>query len=121
MIPYQTGYSEINKSLYDTDRCLVKSKKKILAVLRNTHKLQIATCRVGEVGCSTGMNSNFQAEYCGECIGIDIDKKALRYAREHAHPRARFIDGDAIYFPFADNCFDVAICNHGYEHVPDSG
>jgi ubiquinone/menaquinone biosynthesis C-methylase UbiE len=120
MNPYQTGYSDINKSLYDKDHRLVKSKK-ILAVLCDIHELQLATCRVLELGCSTGMNANFLAEYCGECIGIDIDEKALRYARDHAHPRVGFIYGDAMNIPFPDNCYDVVVCNHVYEHVPDSG
>jgi ubiquinone/menaquinone biosynthesis C-methylase UbiE len=116
---YQTNYSGINPSLYSENTRKIKAKK-ILAVLNDLPDLQYAACRTLEVGCSTGINTNFLAEYCMECIGIDIDEKALRYASDHAHFRAQFLAGDAMHLPFHDNSFDVVICNHVYEHVPDS-
>jgi ubiquinone/menaquinone biosynthesis C-methylase UbiE len=116
---YQTDYSGINPSLYSENMRKIKAKK-ILAVLNDLPDLHYAACRTLEVGCSTGINTNFLAEYCMECIGLDIDEKALRYANDHAHFRAQFLAGDAMHLPFHENSFDVVICNHVYEHVPDS-
>jgi len=117
---FQTGFSGINPSLFDEKRRLVKSKK-ILAVLEDVPDLPLAACRTLEVGCSTGFNTIFLADRCQVCTGIDIDGPALRFARDRGHPRTHFVLGDAMNLPFPDNRFDVVICNHVYEHVPDYG
>jgi len=119
MKSYQTEYSKINPSLYNEDTRKIKAKK-ILAVLKNIESIRLGKCRCIEIGCSTGINTNFLATYCKECVGIDIDIDAVLFARSNSDPSTQFLIGDAIRVPFTDNSCDIVICNHVYEHVPDS-
>jgi ubiquinone/menaquinone biosynthesis C-methylase UbiE len=119
MTGYQTGYSEINPSLYDDSIRIIKAKK-IFTILKDFSKNDLQTRQCLEVGCSTGKNINYLAEFLGECTGIDIDEKAVKYGALHRKLHVNFIIGDAIQLPFTENFFDIIVCNHVYEHVPDS-
>jgi ubiquinone/menaquinone biosynthesis C-methylase UbiE len=66
------------------------------------------------------MNTNFLGERIRDCLGIDIDANAVKHARSYANNGTHFISGDAMCLPFRDEYFDIVICNHVYEHVPDS-
>jgi ubiquinone/menaquinone biosynthesis C-methylase UbiE len=116
---YQTRYSEINSSLFDNHVRTVKAKK-ILAIIKDFTRTDIRTIRCLEVGCSTGMNTNYLADFFKECVGIDIDEKAVQYGRLHQKQNVNFLIGDAMRLPLAKNSFDIVVCNHVYEHVPDS-
>lgn len=119
MKKYQTGYSEINPSLFDDNARIIKAKK-IFAIIYNfsNSNLNLKLCL--EVGCSTGMNTNYLADSLCECIGIDIDEKAVKFGFLHRKENVNFIVGDAMLLPFRKNFFDIIVCNHVYEHVPDS-
>jgi len=119
MTKYQTKYSEINPSLFNNRTRIIKAKK-IFAIISDFSKNDFKTGRCLEVGCSTGMNTNYLADFFGDCTGIDIDDKAVNYGFLHRKPNAGFVVGDAMYLPFPDNFFEVVVCNHVYEHVPDS-
>ena len=119
MTKYQTGYSDINPSLFNDRSRIVKSKK-IVTIIKDFSKKDLKTKRCLEVGCSTGINTNFFADFFLECTGIDIDDKAVNYGFHHRKQNVQFIIGDAMRLPFAENLFDVIVCNHVYEHVPDS-
>ncbi len=116
---YQQDYSKINQSLFDQKTRLVKAKK-IYTIVKDFSKKDLTHLRCLEVGCSTGMNINFLSERIDRCVGIDIDAHALQHARSQAKEGTHFISGDAMRLPFRDDFFDIVICNHVYEHVPDS-
>lgn len=116
---YQTGYSEINPSLFD-DRSRIVKAKKIFSIIKDFSKKDLKTSICLEVGCSTGINTNYLADFIGECVGTDIDDKAVHYGFTHRKQNVHFIVGDAMQLPFSDNFFDLVVCNHVYEHVPDS-
>lgn len=119
MNAYQTGYSEINPSLFNNHVRIVKAKKN-LVVIKDFSRKDLKTFKCLEVGCSTGINTNYLADFFGECLGADIDAKAIHYAFLHRKHNVNFIVGDAMQLPSVDNFFDVVVCNHVYEHVPNS-
>jgi ubiquinone/menaquinone biosynthesis C-methylase UbiE len=118
MVHLQREYSKINTSLYDGEARRIKSKK-ILRVIQDFSKKNLMTARCLEVGCSTGFNTFFLSDSMLECVGIDIDKPALKFAESRSGTNTHFIEGDAMNLPFGEGIFDIIICNHVYEHLPD--
>lgn len=118
---YQTDYSRfLPGAMYNVDQRRQKAKK-ILAVLADALNGKMAGLRVVDVGCSTGIMTAFMAGHFGMTVGLDIDKEALAYAAaRHGSQGLFFVNSDALHLPVADESFDVAVCAHVYEHVPDA-
>jgi SAM-dependent methyltransferase len=119
MADYQQNFSRINTSLYDSATRSIKAKK-IEKILRDFSKNDLSQCRCLEIGCSTGMNTNYLSELFADCIGNDIDSDAVTFGNLHKKSNGDFFIGDAMMLPFRTGMFDVILCNHVYEHVPDS-
>jgi len=89
---------------------------KILAVIRDYHNQDLNDLSCLDIGCSSILSDSFN-----NIVGIDTDKKAIEIAKKSKNKKnISFIIGDGMNIPFKDNSFDVVICNHIYEHVPDS-
>lgn len=60
------------------------------------------------------------APYYSTIIGTDIDNKAINKANEmNKFNNCSFVVADGMNLPFDNDMFDIIICNHIYEHVPD--
>lgn len=74
-----------------------------------------------DLGCAAGNSTVWYGPSFKRVVGVDIDHDALRYARQNN-------GGDNIAYAmmngqelaFSDQSFDVIICAHVYEHVPDA-
>ncbi len=67
-----------------------------------------------------GTAPRLYGERLGNVIGIDIDALAVEYAiRNNALPNLKYCIMDTQNLGFPDDTFDVIICTHTYEHVPD--
>ena len=81
---YQYNYSEniesIN-SMYDQDS-RVKKAKKTLSVLSDYFG-NISNLKLLDIGASTGIMTNEYAKYFKNVVGIDIDAKAIKYAKNN--------------------------------------
>jgi len=119
MTESQNDYSERFQVQFDLKSRIPKAKK-IQKIINEFSTSPLKTCSCLDVGCSTGININYLAEYTGFCAGIDIDHPALCFAQTHAQPNVVIMAGDALYLPFHDESFDIIICSHIYEHVPDA-
>ena len=93
---------------------------KVVAVLSDYFK-DISGLRLLDVSSSTGIMAQVFARHFKEVVGIDIDEKAVAFAKQN------FLDGnlsyhimDALHTEFPDGWFDVVVCNQMYEHVPDA-
>lgn len=78
-----------------------------------------------DVGCGTGeISSRLVKEFSPKhVIGLDLSEVNLRRARERYSPTEyrglSFEQGNAIATPFEDNRFDVALCRHMLQAIPE--
>jgi SAM-dependent methyltransferase len=94
--------------------------RKILTVLMDFLSAPLDQLRVLDLGCSSGIITNFLGRHFRAVTGLDIDREALTFAANTKVLNASFICGDALLLPFRGGSFDAVICAHVYEHVPDS-
>jgi ubiquinone/menaquinone biosynthesis C-methylase UbiE len=82
--------------------------------------------RVLDVACGTGAVSRAAARRAGEggsVTGVDLGEPTLAIARAHppedgAAP-IEFLQADATLLPVEPGQFDVALCQHGLQFIPD--
>lgn len=80
--------------------------------------------RIADIGCGSGeITSRLAALYPdAELVGIDILESSAAYARRvHASlaPRVSFEQGDAFELRFESNRFDLVVCRHMTQAVPE--
>jgi 2-polyprenyl-3-methyl-5-hydroxy-6-metoxy-1,4-benzoquinol methylase len=118
---YQKGYSELYSDwMYDPEARTQKAKK-IIAVFDDFYSGNLGKLSVLDIGCSTGIITNALKDRFGNVIGIDIDEQAISYAKtKYERDGLKFDLQDSMNLKFASNSFDIVVCAHIYEHVPDS-
>lgn len=95
---------------------------RIVAVLEDFSGVPLDTATLLDVGVSHGLIAVVLAERVKWTLGVDVDATALAVARAEAPARGR-LDlalGSGMRLPFKDECMDLVVCNHVYEHVPDA-
>jgi ubiquinone/menaquinone biosynthesis C-methylase UbiE len=80
--------------------------------------------RIADIGCGSGEISARLARRFpdAQVIGIDVLERPLAYARDrHAQQseRLRFEQGDAFALRFDDGAFDLVVCRHVTQSVPE--
>ena len=71
-----------------------------------------------DAACGTGYGSALLAEIARAVVGVDVDRGALDYARQHFRvPNLRFAQSDCLALPFADGCFDRIVAFEIIEHL----
>lgn len=94
--------------------------RKILAILHDFLGDDLKTYTCLDIGCANGTISNFFAQYFDQIIGIDLDERLIRQARDPALQNSGlFAVASGFRLPFPDECFDILICAQVYEHVTD--
>ena len=122
-----TDYSLHDPLMFDTPSRLAQARK-IAGVME--HFARVAGARAPladayciDVGCSSGIISRALARQWRVVVGVDVDWNALRTApreeRENSARFARFAGASGLALPFADETFDIAVCNQVYQYVPD--
>lgn len=106
-------------AVFDQDGRKEKANK-ILSVLSDYFQGPLHTMNVLDLGCAGGIITRVLAPHFKRMVGTDIDLPALEYARSAETGHAAFLPSDAMNLPFKNDLFDVVICAHVYEHVPDS-
>lgn len=120
MRPVRPFYSQrLPGAVFDKEG-RTKKAEKIFAVLSNYFQGSLSTLKCLDLGCASGIITSLLAPRFKWIVGIDIDIKALEYARRVNTGHALFLPGNAMNLPFKDEVFDVIIAAHVYEHVPDS-
>ena len=80
--------------------------------------------RIADIGCGSGeITSRLALRYSqAEIVGVDILESSAAYARQrHASlaPRVTFEQGDAFELRFPDLQFDLVVCRHMTQSVPE--
>lgn len=80
--------------------------------------------RIADIGCGSGeITSRLAARYPhAQIVGVDILESSAAYARQrHASlaPRVTFEQGDAFELRFPDAQFDLVVCRHMTQSVPE--
>ena len=76
----------------------------------------LSPARTLDIACGTGFLTRHLP---GDVVGLDQSSAMLEIARERA-PDARFVQGEGIALPFADDSFDRVVTAHFYGHLEDS-
>jgi len=118
---YQYNFSKmLHHQMYDYEG-REKKAKTILAVLSHHYSTDLNHLSALDVGCSTGIITNLLASYFQNIIGMDIDEPAVEFAKKKfKRQNLEFRKGSSLNMDFPDSIFDVVICAHIYEHVPDA-
>lgn len=102
-----------------------KKAEKIIAVLQDyaeNHGFRLDRMTCLDIGCSVGLITRHLSGKLGAVVGVDPDLPAIRLAHDsmdESRPvKFAVSDGDRSCFP--SESFDVVVCNHVYEHVPDA-
>ncbi len=74
--------------------------------------------KILDLGCGNGRLYEFLKEKRIEYTGIDSSEKLLELARKKYGVEAKFIRGDALSLPFADESFDKIISIAVLHHIP---
>jgi SAM-dependent methyltransferase len=120
MRPYQYDFSSASPAMRDT---LGRERKArtMVAVLADFLGGGLHTLGLLNVGGSMGIIDNVLAEHFRTVIGVDIDVAAIEHAqRTYRRDNLAYQVGDAMALDFPDGAFDVVVCSHVYEHVPDA-
>ncbi|MFV2072394.1 MAG: methyltransferase domain-containing protein [Thermoanaerobaculales bacterium] len=124
-LEYQLDFSNLHPdSMFDEEGRLQKARKTVAVILdyMRARGLDPRAARVLDIGCSTGILTRHYGDYFGAVVGMDIDRRALAWAREKSTAgNIEFHHGDSMNIPLPDDAFDIVTCTHIYEHVPDAG
>lgn len=118
---YQCHFSQIFPAAVYSVEERERKARTILAVLRDFFKADLKTLKLLDIGSSTGIIAHYLSNSFGKVVGIDVDQSAITFARQNfKKDNLEFALIDATDLAFLDHSFDVLICAHIYEHVPDA-
>ena len=117
---YQEDYASNRPQMYDDHSRVQKAKRIPLLVKHHLKIRSLKKIKALDVGASTGIIDNELAKYFGQVVGTDIDNEAIKFAKKKfKRKNLKFKVEDAMGLSFKDETFDLVVCTHVYEHVPN--
>ena len=121
MRAYQQDYAAGRPQMYD----YASRKQKAIRIIKTLKEYfgqkNLVHLAVLDIGASTGIIDSVLTKSFKRVVGTDIDKKAILHAKKkYVAKNLQFKVENAMALSFKENSFDVVICTHVYEHVPDA-
>jgi 2-polyprenyl-3-methyl-5-hydroxy-6-metoxy-1,4-benzoquinol methylase len=114
---YQYNYSGKHVSMFD-QQIRVKKAQKTLSVL-NDYLKETLDLTLLDIGSSSGIMTMEYAKQFKKVIGIDIDKRAIEFAKKNNKTNnIEYLESPIEDSGLKDETIDVVTCSHIYEHVP---
>jgi len=110
-------YSQSNPEILDPKRRLLVAKQISFILRDHFNGKSLKKMRLLDVGCSSGIITNYLSKSSGKVYGVDIDRRAMQLAKKVQSKNLTFKIGDATRLSFPENYFDVVICNHVYYYI----
>jgi 2-polyprenyl-3-methyl-5-hydroxy-6-metoxy-1,4-benzoquinol methylase len=118
---YQDNFSSMHPDVMYDYAARQKKANKILSVLKDYLGESGESLCLLDVGCSAGIMTSELSKIFKSSLGIDIDETAVQYASKwFSSETLNFAIQDSMNMALEDNSFNVVVCNHVYEHVPDA-
>ena len=93
--------------------------EKIRNLLVRYSRRPLTTLNCLDIGCFSGLMTAELAPLFRATCGVDYDWHGLRDARPNPGHGLDFVRADAMRLPFRDAAFQLVLCTHTHEHVPD--
>ena len=104
--------------MFEVDGRLKKAKK-VIKILQ-MHLGELSNKNLLDIGCSSGIMTDYYADFFQEVDALDIDQKAIEYALSNTKNKNINFILSPLEELQVEKRYDVMICSHIYEHVPDS-
>lgn len=113
-----TSYSLSHKNVLKTQDRLRVAKQLSSIIKDYTKNTSLKNLKVLDVGCSSGIITNYISNYTDKTIGIDIDSYAINQASSNfKNKNLSFIKTGSSSIPFNASSFDIVICNQVYSYT----
>lgn len=117
---YQHNFSDKGSEMFNHEGRRRKAETMVRVLAKQLGE-PLSSLSVLNVGGSAGIIDEYLSRYFSNVTGIDIDEKAIDYAKKMFRKDGlTFEVGDALDTHFSSECFDVVICSQVYEHVADA-
>ena len=108
---------DVTAEMYD-ERYAAEQQRKYKKALENVN---VAGKAVLDVGCGSGLFFNEVAAQADMVVGVDVSRKLLLKAKEHAttFPKVSVLQADADHLPFGDGFFGAVFAFTVLQNMPN--